>query len=65
MDKIFNNLLSDLCELEERGISFNGKIYKGTVACIMGDNLGSHMIGGFKAFQLSSIFLQILFGNKK
>lgn len=46
MDKVFS-FQSDLCELEVKGISFVGKIYKGIVACIMVDNLGSHMIGGF------------------
>lgn len=46
VDKVFSELVSDLC-LEEKGISFEDKIYRGTVACIMGDNLGSHMIGGF------------------
>ena len=47
VDTIFSKLVSDLCELEKNGIPFNGQIYKGTVVCIMGDNLGSHMIGGF------------------
>jgi len=47
VDRIFSKLVSDLCELEVKGISVEGKIYTGTVACIMGDNLGSHMIGGF------------------
>lgn len=41
MDKILNKLVSDLCELKERGISFNGNIYKGTVTCIIGDKLGN------------------------
>lgn len=47
MDQVFSKLVSDLCELEVKGISFEGKLYMGTVACIMEDNLGSHMIGGF------------------
>lgn len=65
MDKIFNKLVSDLCELEERGISFNGKIYKGTVACIMGDNLGSHMIGGFtENFSTAQYFCRYCLATK-
>lgn len=47
VDNIFSELVSDLCELEEKGISFEDKIYRGTVTCIMGDNLGSQKIGGF------------------
>lgn len=47
MDKGFSKLVSDLYELEVKGISFEGKIYTGIVACTMGDNLGSHMTGDF------------------
>lgn len=47
VDTVFRELVSDLRELEENGISFDGNTYKGTLTCIMGDNLGSHMIGGF------------------
>lgn len=47
VDKVFSKLVSDLCELEEYCLHFEGKFYKSTVACIMGDNLGSNMIGGF------------------
>lgn len=47
VDTVFSELVSDLCGLEVKGISLEGKIYTGTVACIMRDNLGSHMIGGF------------------
>lgn len=36
VDRIFSKLVSDLCELEVKGISVEGKIYTGTVACIMG-----------------------------
>lgn len=37
MDKVFSQLVSDLCEF--KSISFEGKTCKGTVTCIMGDNL--------------------------
>ncbi|CAN7939989.1 unnamed protein product [Ixodes hexagonus] len=46
-DKIFGPLIQDLADLEKNGLFLNGKIMKGTVACILGDNLGSHFIGGF------------------
>lgn len=32
MDQVFSKLVSDLCELEVKGISFEGKLYTGTVA---------------------------------
>ena len=46
--KIFGKLVSDVQQLEEKGIKgANGETIKGTVCAIVGDNLGSHMIGGF------------------
>lgn len=57
VNKVFSKLVSDLCELEENGLHFESRFYKGTVACIMGDNLGSHMIGGFtENFSVSEYF---------
>lgn len=45
---VFNHLIKDLKELEECGIALkDGKVIKGTLCAIVGDNLGSHSIGGF------------------
>lgn len=46
-DKIFGPLRDDLKLLESEGITVNSTNYKGTIISIVGDNLGSHMIGGF------------------
>lgn len=45
--KVFSELLVDLKDLEENGIAVDGKMIKGALYCITGDNLGSHTIGGF------------------
>ncbi|PIK56613.1 hypothetical protein BSL78_06469 [Apostichopus japonicus] len=47
-EKVFKRLLRDLKLLEETGVQVKGgQIRKGSLACILGDNLGSHTIGGF------------------
>lgn len=53
---IFARLVHDLKVLEEDGISFNDEIIKGTLLCICGDNLGSHMVGGFNESFSSHFF---------
>ena len=46
--KVFSELLADLKELEENGIVVSDEtVVRGTLYCIVGDNLGSHCIGGF------------------
>ena len=45
--KVFSELLADLKELEENGITLGDEHVKGALYCIAGDNLGSHTIGGF------------------
>jgi hypothetical protein len=45
---IFSKLLEDLQVLESEGVKLSdGKTIKGAVHSIVGDNLGSHSIGGF------------------
>jgi len=44
---VFERLVKDLKLLETDGITVNGETIKGSLFCIAGDNLGSHMIGGF------------------
>ena len=47
-EKIFSTLICDLKKLEQEGISVDaGTKLKGTLCAILGDNLGSHQIGGF------------------
>ena len=55
---VFSPLIKDLKELEDSGIVLsNGKVIKGFVCAIAGDNLGSHSIGGFvENFSKSSHF---------
>ncbi len=46
--KVFAQLISDLKTLEQEGISVGlDSNLRGTVGAIIGDNLGSHCIGGF------------------
>lgn len=47
--KILAPLLEDVAILENDGILANGKVMKGSVFILTGDNLSSHRIGGFKA----------------
>ncbi len=47
-DLVFATLVNDLKDLEENGVVLaDGKLHKGTLCAIAGDNLGSHCIGGF------------------
>lgn len=57
--KVFNHLIEDLKELEEKGLTLaNGRLTpKAIVFAIAGDNLGSHGIGGFNEnFSKSKFF---------
>lgn len=45
--EVFSELLDDLKDLEENGISVDNETVKGALYCIAGDNLGSHSLGGF------------------
>ena len=44
---VFSEMLVDLKDLEENGITAGDKTVKGALYCIAGDDLGSHGIGGF------------------
>lgn len=47
-DLVFATLVNDLKDLEENGVVLaDGKLHKGTLCAIAGNNLGSHYIGGF------------------
>jgi len=47
IENVFECLLKDLKCLETTGLVVNGKVYKSRVICVLGDNLGSHWLGGF------------------
>ena len=44
---IFHRLIADLKDLQLNGITLSGDVIKASVVAIAGDNLGSHIIGGF------------------
>ena len=46
-EAVFSRLVQDIKFLEEKGICVNQEVVKGTILAIVGDNLGSHFIGGF------------------
>lgn len=47
-DKLFARMLSEVRELEEHGlVTSSGHVVRATVLSIVGDNLGSHCIGGY------------------
>lgn len=50
-DKVLEPLLQDLKILEDHGVyvSLVGTFLKGTVQCVVADNLGAHSIAGFNA----------------
>ena len=46
-DTVFRALVDDLKKIEEVGVFVDDHYVQGTLVMIMGDNLGSHCIGGF------------------
>ena len=44
---IFHCLVEELQDLECNGIQVNGQVYEVRLICFLGDNLGSHWLGGF------------------
>jgi len=46
-EKIFHTLITDLKSLEDSGITVNNRHWNVRLICVLGDNLGSHWIGGF------------------
>ncbi|XP_054724735.1 uncharacterized protein LOC129235069 [Uloborus diversus] len=46
-EKMFRSLIEDLKKNEIEGILINNTFIKGAVCSVVGDNLGSHYIGGF------------------
>lgn len=63
--KILEKFIRDISYLEETGITLdNGFHLKGTIIAIVGDNLGSHQIGGFvENFRTDSFFCRWCYVN--
>jgi hypothetical protein len=47
LDKLLARIGNDIKQLETQGLVVNGVSYKGSIFAVLGDNLGSHFIGGF------------------
>lgn len=46
-DTVFSRMLSDLRQLEEHGlVTISGHVFRATIISVVGENLGSHCIGG-------------------
>ncbi|KAJ8673838.1 hypothetical protein QAD02_005100 [Eretmocerus hayati] len=49
-DLVLNKIIKDLSDIESEGVEISkGKIVKGSLVLLIGDNLGSHSLGGFVA----------------
>lgn len=55
--KLFSEMLEDLKDLEENGISLDYKTIKAAPHCIAGDNLGSQHWGIYRELQWLKVFL--------
>jgi hypothetical protein len=57
LDKVLARIVNDIKQLETHGLVVNGVCYKGSLFAVLGDNLGSHFIGGFtENFSTSEYF---------
>lgn len=57
LNKVLARIVNDLKKLETHGIMVNGVCYKGSLVALLGDNLGSHFVGGFtENFSTSEYF---------
>lgn len=63
--KIFKVIVEDIKYLEIKGLDVNDTInLKGSLLAVVGDNLGSHQIGGFlESFNVSTHFCRFCFKN--
>jgi hypothetical protein len=46
-EAVFGPMLKDLKHLATEGVVINNILYKARLLCVLGDNLGSHWLGGF------------------
>jgi len=46
-DKVLSKLIADLKDLELSGVQIGDTTYRARLMCMLGDNLGSHWVGGF------------------
>ena len=67
INKFFHPLIKDLKRIENEGVDLgrNFGVKKGSVVFILGDNLGSHMIGGFTTnFSAVEYYCRYCFANR-
>lgn len=62
--KIVDILIKDLNDLETTGLQIQDKVVKGTLVAMLGDNLGSHQIGGFMENFNSEYFCRYCYAKK-
>ncbi|KAJ8667819.1 hypothetical protein QAD02_009482 [Eretmocerus hayati] len=63
---VYNRIVSDLLKLETDGVEISGKTVKGALVYIVGDNLGSHGLGGFfENFSLANYFCRFCLITRK
>ncbi|XP_070526491.1 uncharacterized protein [Cardiocondyla obscurior] len=56
-ETVYGKIVTDIKKLEKEGTEIDGKNIKGSLVCIIGDNLGSHELGGFvQNFSTSQYF---------
>lgn len=61
-DKCLNRILTDLKTLETTGIQVNNEVFNGSLFAVVGDNLGSHQIGGFlQNFNINNYFCRFCY----
>lgn len=65
--KVFGRIVKDLKEIETNGIKLSSqKVIKGSLVFVTGDNLGSHMLGGFaENFSRNQYFCRYCLVTKK
>ena len=64
-EAVLSRLVKDIQQLECEGISVHGgKVVKGTLLAIIGDNLGSHYIGGFTESFCASYYCRYCLRSK-
>lgn len=57
LPRVLEPVMEDLKDLEINGVEIRGELVKATVLVLLGDNLGTHTIGGFvESFSTSKFF---------
>lgn len=60
-EQVFKYLVTELCDLEKNGLLVDGKVFTVRLVCVLGDNLGSHWLGGFSTnFSRNNYVMSVL-----